>query len=297
MERYGLVVSDPPHGDVDARRGAELLGLAQAEVLMKAGSPAPEVWLALDEEGATAAAEALTAIGLSVFAVSGEELSSVPWSLPVLSFAFREDGLHVDTAEGEVAFPYDVPITGVFGTLPPEMEGHGSSASRNASSRTTWGRRSTSLLVERVAGQISGRRDSGHAPLGMTSLDLYLTHGGQLHRLSMSDTLTDFSGLEEIKLPRARDNMVTCVLECERRFPLFDVDTRLTNVRPRRRPTVGQARAVGDEGRKLLSFGTRGLMELLGRIDAELEAVSHFELGSRLSHLAQRKAALAPVAD
>lgn len=285
MESYSLVVSDPPHAEVDFQSASELLGITPAELRMKSNFPAPEVWLALDEKGASDAVESLRSAGVNALIIAGRDLESIPWSAQVESFTFAEERFVARFKDGEVELPYDVQIDGVFGSPPADLGGNGTTSSALTDpTRTTWGRRSTGTLLERTAGSDQG----GEAPGHVTSFDLYASHEGTLCRLSITDHATDFAGLEDMKLPRARDNIVTCVLECGRRFPAFALDTRLINVRSRKRLTVGSV-AQTHEGRKLFAFGTLGLRKLLGDIAPELEDITQFELGSRIAHLMHRQ--------
>jgi hypothetical protein len=63
----------------------------------------------------------------------------------------------------------------------------------------------------------------------------------------------------------------------------------MEDVRPRHRLTVGGA-GVEHEGRKLYSFGTRSLRDLLGSTSPDLADITQFELGSRLSYVMNRRA-------
>ena len=51
-----LLISDPPHGTVDAAEAAAYFGLTVAEVRMKANYGLPEIWFADETQGNRAAA-------------------------------------------------------------------------------------------------------------------------------------------------------------------------------------------------------------------------------------------------
>ena len=65
-------------------------------------------------------------------------------------------------------------------------------------------------------------------------------------------------------------------------------DTRLRNVRPRRRFGSG---APGDNPhvRKRYSFGTPQLQEILGSISPAVGDLTQYELGSRLGYITSRE--------
>ena len=65
---------------------------------------------------------------------------------------------------------------------------------------------------------------------------------------------------------------------------LTRLDKRLVDVRPRRRFVLGGP-PQGSEARKLFSFGTLGLRELIESAAPELRDITQYELGSRLAYL------------
>ena len=63
--RY-LLISDPPHDDVDAAEAASYFGLTVAEVRMKSNCGLPEVWFAEEDEAKLSdTAAALEAAGFN----------------------------------------------------------------------------------------------------------------------------------------------------------------------------------------------------------------------------------------
>ena len=117
-------------------------------------------------------------------------------------------------------------------------------------------------------------------------VDLYLSHGAEIRRVSVAQGVTDFSGLGQAKAMVASANVNAFILECERRFDDLDIDDRLVDVRPRQRPMVGTTQERGD--RRLFSFGTLALSSLLESVSPDLKALTQFDLGSRLSYLMRR---------
>jgi len=120
----------------------------------------------------------------------------------------------------------------------------------------------------------------------MTFVDLYISLNGVLRRLSLFQDLADFGGLGDLKQLASEVNMEAYVSEIERRFTQLQLDRRQVNVRPRRRLVEGGG--AGQKGRKLLSFGTMALSEVLEAISPELKEITQFDLGSRLAYLTGR---------
>ena len=115
MEAYTLVVSNPPHNEVNARQAAPCFGLPPAEARMKANYPAPEIWLAdTDKSKMEEEAQALREAGLNVAVVAGEELANFPPQVQVKSFSFADSHLLVSVEDSDVELAYDAAITAVF---------------------------------------------------------------------------------------------------------------------------------------------------------------------------------------
>ncbi len=98
----------------------------------------------------------------------------------------------------------------------------------------------------------------------------------------------NFSGLGDLKLPTAEDNMLKLVWECERRFTKAQFDRRLVDVRLRQSLIVDTAARPAHEMRKGFSFATTALAKLLESISPDLKDISQFEQGSRLAYLTKQ---------
>ncbi len=126
--------------------------------------------------------------------------------------------------------------------------------------------------------------DLSDGPEEATFLDLYVANGQSTKRITIAQDLVDFAGLGDAMQTGAAANMARFVSECEQRFSRLHLDSRLVNVRARRRVMVGGLN-VPHEGRKLYSFGTLALSTLLESISPELEKMTRSELGSRFAFL------------
>jgi len=298
MPAYTLLVSNPPHGEVDLWQAAPNLGLTPAEARMKANYPVPEIWLAdTDKPKLEEAAGMLRQAGLNVVIVAGDDFLHVPVQTPVKSFSFTDTHLVVVLEDSTIELAYETPITAVLCTPRKQAapEQGRPAAWTNPLTQGLW-QRSSSVFMTRdslVGLGGLGRRTSttglgaGGPEAESAFFDLYASAGGGLRRISVVQDRVDFSGLKEHQLPRATDNLAMFVAECEDRFKHGRVDRRLANMQPRDRPLVGKTGAY-DQVRKGFSYATEALSKLLESISPDLKPMSQFDLSSRLAYLTLR---------
>jgi len=287
---YTLVVSNPPHGEVDPAQAAPALGLTPAEVRMKANYPVPEIWLAGEEDRRMQeAADTLGESGLVVTLVSGGALRDVPPRSSVTSFAFGEGGLSAQTDDGAVELPYDAAVTAVYCTPRGQVEETRRSGGGISDALR---QRTSSIFMTRDSlvgfGGLGGRSSQtgggeGVAAAEAAFLDVY-TEGADARRLGFVLGVVDFSGLGELALENPVANLEMLVQEFEEKFQQGTVDRRLLDLQPRQRPMVGEAQAAAPE-RKGYSYATQALAKLLESISPDLKAMSQFELSSRLAYI------------
>lgn len=244
-----LVVSNPPHGDVDLDRVAELLSLDIFVTRLKINFRAPEV-LGSSSSGEVAFfATQLEDAGLSVSIVKGDALLAPPWPDPVSTFVFDDYSLRATSQSGNVRVPYDAEVVGICCQPPADFK-----------------------MKPTVDPQ--GAIKSGHGPTiaesiqWMAILDLYFIEDDELKRVSIVPELCSVDAS-------------TVVNEVERRFRNLHLDTRLVGVRPRQRFVMGEAGFDPDQ-RKRYSFGTLLLCHVLESIAPELRDIPQFEFGSRV---------------
>lgn len=286
MEEFTLLVSDPPHNEPDFAAAAPNFGLTAAEVRMKANYPIPEIWLAGTEaQKIDSSIESLRATGLSVTAVASDALAAIPDQTVVKSFAFSDSGLTMTLDESDVELPFDEAIVAVF-CQPREAVGE--------ESYRSVGSPLTSGLSARVslAGLPGPSKRLSMAGLQETTarspyLDIYASHDGKVIRYAVVQDESDFSGLGELQLARAVDNMVMFVAELGDCFKNAVVDRRLMDMQPRSRAMVTQ-RTAHTGVRKGFSFATSALSQLLESIDPDMKDMTQFELASRLAYLTKR---------
>ncbi len=166
--------------------------------------------------------------------------------------------------------PYANPVVGVYCKPPPDFTG-GEAA------------------LEGLATLVGGRTGPSvsEAIQWLPVLDLFSGREGGLQRLSIVRGVTDFTGLGDLRGGTDAEDMATTVAECESRFDRLTLDTRLENVRPRRRFLAGDA-SFDPDLRKMYSFGTLLLRQVLDSISSELRDVTQYEFGARLGYVLSR---------
>ena len=266
-----LVISDPPHRDVDQEAVASILGLEPNDARLKIGFAAPEVLSASDPDRANQIAESLRAAGLTVAVINGHAMADIPWPTLVSSFEFGSQGLIARSGENVVEVRYDTPVEGVYCKPPPDFPRGGP------------GRNGSDAKPESAGAGFKATE----AIEWMARLDLYFRQSDTLRRISIVDDVTDFSGLGELPGPSADDGLAATLSECRSRFAHLSLDTRLENVRPRQRFIAGE-KGFDLDLRKAFSFGTLLLRQVLDSISPELRDIPQYEYGSRVAYLVNR---------
>ncbi len=277
--RY-LLVSDPPHGEVDAAEAAPYFGLAAAEVRMKANYGLPEIWFAGEDEAKLQdTSTALEAVGFNSVLVAGSDLIEIPGQSPAVSFGFTNEGLSVEGDDSEWTMAYNVPTLGVLcrprgGALDARQPTKSITSHFLSSGRMGPGRPSPG----------SGKVDAGPSAF----LDFYVSSDAGLLRISVVQEITSFSQLPG-NPSSGLSPMQNLVAECEDRFENVHVDRRLEDMTLR-----GAARVVteGAPGpgptRTGFSYATEALAGLLGSLSPDLTDLPQPDLSSRLAYLTSR---------
>ena len=251
MANPTLVVSNPPHGEVDLDAAARLLQLDPFATRLKAVFAAPEIMEAAGHEEACAFAETLRSTGFEVVVMPGGVLAEVPWPDPVSTLTLDAASLQVMSRTQAFRIPYDTEILGVYCRPPQEPP------------------MVSSVQIERAVASEHGPTiaDAIHR---RTILDLYFRDGPTLRRATIVPEMLDLDGERVLR-------------DLRRRFECLRVDDRLAGVRPR---LPYQWRNDGSEGqeRRRYSYGTLMLYRVLESIAPELRAVPQYELGSRLAY-------------
>jgi hypothetical protein len=258
MKPPTLVVSDPPHDEVDVEAAAKLLDLDVFAARLKTGFGAPEVFGASGPDSAVKLAVALRKTGLRVTILQGSALAGLPWPNPASHLAFDESCLRLTVDGSGLEIPWTTEMLGVF-CQPPE----GFSFEKPTD-------------LDRAIASHHGPTIS-EALQSRSFIDLYLLEeGASVRRVSIVPRMF---GMEGEKL----------AAELERRFAALRMDRRLQGVRPRTRYVEHGSQAAGRRGpdaprRRGFSYGTRQLADVLGSISGELRTMTQYELGSRIAY-------------
>ncbi len=278
MTAKHLLISHPPHGEVDAVEVAPHFGLTAAEVRMKANYGLPEIWFAEeDRDELRETAAALDAAGLNTVLVAASDLVEIPPLSPVESFAFTDSGLWFRRDDSGQTMPYDAPAIAVFNQPQADAQDARSTTGSFTSQLSSAGR----MKVRRRSSGGGSQVESGAAPF----LDVYAPSDTGLLRISIVRDVTDFS-LLPADLSQGLATMQNLVAECESQFEDTHFDRRLVGMRLRGLATVVTRPA--ESRRTGFSYATQALSELLGSLSPELRDVSQADLSSRLAYLTNR---------
>jgi hypothetical protein len=274
-----LLISNPPHGSVDAAQAASHFGLAAAEVGMKANYGLPEIWFTTDDEASLQdTAAALDAAGLKTVLVAGSDLVAIPPQSPAESFVFTDEGLQLDGDGSGWTLAYDAPLVAVFGRPRVEAQEARAPASSVASQLSSWGKG-----FRRPGGDAGGPVELGASPF----LDLYVSSEAGPRRISIVPEVTDFSRLPDDH-PHGLSAMQNLVAECESRFENAYVDRRLVDMTLRGIARVVTGNPDLDPPRRGFSYATQALEDLLASLSPDLKDVAQPDLSSRLAYLTNR---------
>ena len=277
MSARHLLISNPPHGDVDAAKVAPRFSITAAEVRMKANYGLPEIWFAEKHETRLQeTAAALDAAGLNTVIVAGDDLVGIPGQTPAESFSFTDEGLWIGREDAEWTMAYDTPTVAVFCHPRADAEDARAPARSVASQLSSWGR----------PGVRRRSPDTGDGGLGSPPfLDLYAPLDDGLMRISIVQEITNFS-MMPADLPHGLSAMQNLVAECEKRFENLYIDRRLVDMTIR-----GISRVVTgatQPPRTGFSFATEALTDLLGSLSPDLRDVPQADLSSRLAYVTSR---------
>lgn len=253
MKTPTLVVSNPPHEEVDLDAAAHLLGLDVFTTRLKTRFAAPEILGACGPDEAVELVGGLRTTGLRATILQGGELAALPWPDPVTYLAFDDSCLRATVGGRALEIAYDIEVVAVVCQPPADF------------------------AVARPV-ELGQAMASGHGPTIAEAMqergfvDLYFDTDGSPSRVSVVPRMF---GIETSDL----------ATELGRRFRSLRMDRRLVGVRPRGRPMRREkgVPAPEEHRRRGYSFGTHALSDLLGSIEPELRDAPQFEIGSRIA--------------
>jgi hypothetical protein len=272
-----LLVSNPPHGEVDAQLVAPEFGCSAAEARMRVNFPAPEIWFAETDVDALKKTGALFMKGnAKVRIIKGSMLSVVPRADRMLSFSFEEDRLAMELEEGGAyEAPYDSKLVIVSArpqaspTLgmerPKPQLGHMSSKEL----RDKFGRGGIIAddAPQDAKAQVTGIQDT----LDPWFLDLYFIVQSKVQRMRAWTGRVDYTGLGSDLKPAAQHNQAEFLNRLRQQFTNAEFDERLLDL-PAPKPSL---------------VSGKGLKVVLQSIDPALEDLGLGDLQSRLVFLSR----------
>ncbi len=276
--RY-LLISDPPHGEVDAARATRYFGLTVAEVRMKSNYGLPEIWFTEEDEAKLSrTAAALKGARLNTVLVAGSDLVEIPGQNPGEWFVFKDEGLGVGRDNSERTMAYDTPTIAVVCRPRVDVQEAKSPVKPLAARLASWGQVGTT----RRRNPDEDQAVSGTPPF----LDFYAQLDDGICRTSIAQEITSFPTLPA-DLPHGLSAMRNLVAECENRFEKAYLDRRLVDMTLR-----GMANVVTSVDfqihRRGFSYATEALAHLLGSLSPDLKDISQADLSSRLAYLTNR---------
>ena len=198
-----LLISTPPHGDVDAKIAAEAFELSAAEARIRANFPSPNIWFADDDLDALKKTGAtLMKAGVKVRIIKGSIMAAIPRADPITSFAFGPDRFTAQLhSSDEFTAPYNTRLVIVASKGNPEDAMATSSGIPN-------------ILDDALF------------------FDLYFVVQSKVRRLRAWSGGVDYAGLETALKPVAHQNHSEFLNQLRHRFPQAAVDERLVDTPP-----------------------------------------------------------------
>jgi hypothetical protein len=198
MADYHLLISNPPHGDVDLAAAGKCLGWLATEVRMRAHHPAPEIWLAeTDHDAIRAKGERLVGAGLNVVPAPASVLLDVAVPEHISKLALSESGFSASFDSGGLEIP-----------------------------RTT---RTVAVAVQ-PSREAQQRAGTAGGATGALFLDLYVAIGDGWRTGRLTSEHVDLGGLGELKQTSFAGNIRAILDELREHFEDAWVDERLMNV-------------------------------------------------------------------
>ncbi len=246
MAETYLLISNPPHGEIEAQDIAKVFGFTPIEARMRVHFPAPEIWFASEElESLKESAAALQRAGARVKILKGSLLSQIPLPDAVKSFSFDTAHFTARLASGTATtLPYPARAV-MVASRPENLTGDGGPQD-----------------------PIIGDHDA--PPSADTSfLDAFFLTDSSVLRTTIFWDNVDYTGLGPDLKEEAKENQDELVQQLKNRFAKHDIDDRLVDA-PAPKPTMVSGKTIPV------------IMEM---IDPALRDLTRADLRSRLAFL------------
>ena len=255
-----LLLSNPPHGEIDVAVIAGSFGFTAAEARMRANFPAPEIWFAgTDLDALKRTGGALMKGGAKVRIIKGSMLCAIPSADHITSFAFDPERFAVQLqSDNSFSVAYDARLIIV--------------SSRPKANPTIAIERPTpqrGIISTDPHAQATAGVDRYRGESDPWFLDLYFIVQSKVRRLRARTGKVDYSGLGTDLKPVAKHNHAELLNRIKARFTKAAFDERLVDV-PAPKPSM---------------ISGKGLPVILESIDPALKNLRIEDLQSRLVFL------------
>jgi hypothetical protein len=275
MPAQYLLLSNPPHGEIDVALIAGSFGFTAAEARMRANFPAPEIWFAdTDLDALKRTGGALMKGGAKVRIIKGSMLYAIPPADHMTSFAFHPERFAVQLrSDSSFSAAYDARLI-IVSSRP---KANPTIASERP--KPHLGHISSPDLRDRFGvGRVTTTDPHDDATAGVNSysgeidpwfLDLYFVVQSKVRRLRARTGKVDYSGLGPDLKPVAKHNHAELLNRIKAQFTKTAFDERLVDV-PAPKPSM---------------ISGKGLPAILESIDPALKNIRIEDLQSRLVFL------------
>ena len=255
-----LLLSNPPHGEIDVAVIAGSFGFTAAEARMRANFPAPEIWFAdTDLDALKRTGGALMKGGAKVRIIKGSMLCAIPPADHVTSFAFHSERFAVQLqSDSSFSVAYDARLIIVS-----------SRPRANPTIALERPKPQLRILTTDPHGQARAGVDGYSGAIDPWFLDLYFIVQSKVRRLRARTGKVDYSGLGTDLKPVAKLNHTELLNRIKARFIKAAFDERLVDV-PAPKPSM---------------ISGKGLPVILESIDPALKNLSMEDLQSMLVFL------------
>jgi len=204
-----LLLSNPPHGEIDVALIAGSFGFTAAEARMRANFPPPEIWFAdIDLDALKRTGGALMKGGAKVRIIEGSMLSVIPPTDHMTSFAFHPERFAVQLrSDSSFSVAYDARLIIV--------------SSRPKASPTITIERpkpQRGIITTDPHGQDTARVDGHRGEIDLWFLDLYFMVQSKVRRLRAWTGKVDYSGLGAELKPVAKHSHAQLLNRIKARF-------------------------------------------------------------------------------
>ena len=196
MSHTYLLISNPPHGDANAKLIAREFKFTPAEALMRIRFPAPQIWFAGEDlAGLKRTGSALLDAGAKVRIINGSLLALIPAPDDLQTFSFDETHLTMKTDSAtELVIPYQARVILVSCRLKGESHDGGPQTDNSSSQDTRLGFGVTGpsavpIRSDSLAADLEDATDDG-------IVDAYFISESRVQRATLRSGRVNHAGLD-----------------------------------------------------------------------------------------------------